>query len=595
MSGKTIMNKPDFSEIFSFITKYTSPSVMLKKDTDTWRFHESYDLEVTDKTYEDPKDTALLLGMKIVFFNDEYCLLSVKPEFENNKLIKCLFDHTREFSNMKSKDEYLKKLCFQLSCLEKLLPSIMEPLPADMTLYFILDSLSEMFDCSCALYSHSETKYTFNSSVGDFDFNKTFSPERKLLSSEVIFRECCCYSRIIDENDRDYILFFHKNISWKKEEISILKSIISLFGKYREFLRERQNSEETMGMMSQLNFILDLIYNFSTKILSSKNFDELIINISDSIREIFQSEFSAIYFRIKGTDKFKIKSHSSVRKNLVFPKYLKYDNNLKTAIFIPEDDDCDECINDELIDKNYFIELTSEKDCFIILGKSVIGDYLSAKNIQILDNLIPLDIKRAFTLIENINEIEYQKEYTMSIVNDMNYLFDNLSEIWNLENNSEIKNTINSLISKNHGFNIENISLYDFPAEEKQNIIKYGSAENPFGYAEVSFKNVMDLKKSNIAKFTVKNALTAMENARVFKPEKNILNISEMVFDFLRVKYRMKGFDTVPNCFILENLENFNIDEIDKYGVGIFTDSKLYYATFLESDDLKYIISERNL
>ncbi len=575
------------------LLKAAGSSILLKKTQNFWTVFETHEHDIDIHEFSSPYQACEILDMAIVLIDEDTCILVTDPDAKKAELMSSMYYQSKKFKTLEKKAVFLENLCFQLSGLEQLLPSLMEPFPSDTALRFMIDSLSTIFTCSCAYYRMNGSIGELQNKIGDIHFPETVENPRKIQYSEIIQDADNCHALISDENDDEYLIMFQRKSKWHSEELSILKSILSLFCKYRELLREKLKSETSCDSLSQLGFIVEIFRIFSAKVVNSGDFKELCINLCDSLKEIFQARFSAIYVKSEYTDTFSLNCFSSLDKHLEIPKEIEafvYNSEQNIKSHMPER------LGNLPVSKTYPFKPDEFRECFVVIGESVVQNYLSTEIVQILDFWLPLEITRAFSLLGAIQTMEHQNEFIQSIIDDMLYILDNTLFLESKENTDDILNSLNSLIYESYSFKFEKAVFgNDIDLNEKYTFVS-GDGEFPNAALKIENDEILDSKKYLLAKFTAHQFFKAAEKSKMIRPEQRIIHFEDIVKPLLEAKYHTAGFPNPSYHFILKPDNGFNMENLEKYGVGVFFEDKIYFLTYVcEENSLLRLLKTRNI
>ncbi|HPF17108.1 MAG TPA: hypothetical protein P5107_03075 [Thermotogota bacterium] len=296
---------------------------------------------------------------------------------------------------------------------------------------------------------------------------------------------------------------------------------------------------------------------------------------------MYQAEFVVIYERIFQTDRFKIGYSVDLGKR-VFEDPLIFSGKVQMG-----KQDCETQFEYQ---KSFGINTDSGSDFLIFIGESVLENYYKQEIIHVLDDIIPAEIKRAFSNVDAFKKINEQSEYIERIVAEMGYLSENLQEIEQVADGDALIEKLNLIAENATGSRIEEINLYDFLEDDLEHkTLTFGNNKRPLGTVRYHKVAGQDLKEAYLLSFLGQIGLQTQEKLNVFQPGQEISSLENIVVDFLKVKYRLSGLPGKPSVYRLE-VSQVDVNSLSGYGVGLKVGDTLFFATFLSSDDLNRVI-----
>ena len=220
----------------------------------------------------------------------------------------------------------------------------------------------------------------------------------------------------------------------------------------------------------------------------------------------------------------------------------------------------------------------------------MLENYYKKEILSVLDDIVPAEIKRAFSNVDAFNKIQEQTEYIQQIVTEMGYLSENLQEIEQVKDTDFLLQQLNMLAENTMRATFKEINLYETPQnDDNKKKITIGNNDTPLGHVVYEKEVNEDLKDAYLLSFLSQIGLQTQEKINVFEPGVGISSFENIVVDFLKVKYRLSGLSGKPSVFRLDLTE---LDEktLDGYGVGLKVGDNLFFATYLSSEDLNSVI-----
>jgi 23S rRNA maturation mini-RNase III len=565
-------------EAKQYITEILSPAILLAHvhEDSCWRIIDARDVDIKEFEFEDLDKLINAFDGEVLAKDENFCLLTKSDDEDKKSMLKKYWQQTTTLEELNSDKHTLTKFTYQLLNLEKLIPSLLEPFPIEILLNILIDSLGEIFTSSAAAYTSLESgKIKKVGSVGHYEFPEELDRFNRCYAGSVIEEDSFLVSSISEEENQ-YFIIFKRDTLFQEEEVSILKMLTSLLQKSRHLLNEQSKQLEVETLVSQFEFALQILKNFSVTILSSFDEKELQKNICDAIKEMFQAEYISIYERIANTERFKLLQFVDLKKR-------KFDETVELSV----------CIETGKIEteapfyyqKCYGIKTDSDREILIFMGESVLENYYKKEIIQTLDKIIPTEINRAFSNVDAINTVKEQSEYIENIARNMLYISENLQEIEKVGNKKKLLEKINDLSEYSMNTRFEDLKLYEKDTSEDKKIMTVGSDDSILGSVVFEKETSSDMKEDYMLSFLSQIALQTNEKINVFKPDESITDFEDVAVDFLKVKYRLAGFTGKPSVFQLD-ADLINSESLDGYGVGIKVGSTVFFASYLSGADL---------
>jgi len=583
MFGKELIKSLGTPEAKQHMVEILAPAVLLVKDTDeVWRVADARKVKTTQFEYNSLEDALSDFEGEVFAADSKFCLLTKSEDYEIKELLKNYWTHSTALEELNQDKNILTKFTYQLLSIEKLIPSLLEPFPVEILLNILIDSLGEVFTASAAAYACTGTgKIKKVGSTGHQLFPEIMDKFGRCYPGSVVKDERYLVSSISEDDKEQYFIIFKRETPFQEEEISILRTVTSLLQKSRYLIKEQTRHQEIESLVSQFEFILEILKNFSVAILSTFEESKLSKNICDAIKEMFQAEFVVIYERMSATDRFKMNYSVDLGKR-VFPDPLIYGSIVETGKQICEVPfDYQKCFG---------IKTESGLDFLIFIGESVLENYYKKEIISVLDDIVPAEIKRAYSNVDAVKKIQEQSEYIQRIVTEMGYLAENLQEIEQVKDTDHLIEQLNMAAENTTGAVIKEVHLYK-PVEKTDSgkKIVIGEPSAPLGHVVYEKAFNEDLKDAYLLSFLSQIGLQTQEKINVFEPGKGISSFENIVVDFLKVKYRLSGLSGMPSVFRLD-LSELDERALEGYGVGLKVGDSLFFATYLSSEDLNSVI-----
>src|SRR6056297_414369 len=584
MFGKELIKSLGTPEAKQHMVEILAPAVLLVKDTDeVWRVADARKVKTTRFEYNSLEDALSDFEGEVFAADSKFCLLTKSEDYEIKELLKNYWHHSTALEELNRDKNILTKFTYQLLSIEKLIPSLLEPFPVEVLLNILIDSLGEVFTASAAAYAcMGNGKIKKVGSTGTKQFPEKMDKFGRCYPGSVIEDQSYLVSSISEDDNEQYFIIFHREIAFQEEEISILRTLTSLLQKSRFLIKEQTQHQEIESLVSQFEFILEILKNFSVTILSTFDETKLTKSICDALKEMFQAEFVVIYERINMTDRFTLNYTVDLGKR-DFNDPLIYTGEIDTGKL-----DCKTDFNHQ---KCFGIQTDSGLEFLIFIGESVLENYYKKEIISVLDDIVPAEIKRAFSNVDAFKKIREQSEYIEKIVTEMGYMAENLQEIEQVKDTDSLLEQLNMVAENTTGAHFKEINLYQSimdEAQEKKVVI--GDKASPLGHVVYEKENNEDLKDAYLLSFLSQIGLQSQEKINVFEPGVSISSFETIVVDFLKVKYRLSGLSGRPSVFRLD-LAELDVSILEGYGVGLKVGDSLFFATYLSSDDLNSVMS----
>lgn len=583
MFGVKLIKALGTPEAKQHMVEILSPAVLLAKSPDNiWRVADAREVEITRFEFESVEEVIGEFGGEIFAMDSDNCLLTKSADENAKGLLKNYWHHSKALEELNRDKNILTKFTYQLLSIEKLIPSLLEPFPVEVLLNILIDSLGEVFTAYAAAYScMGNHKLKKVGSTGNNEFPDELEEFTRCYPGSVIEDNTYLVSSISEGDSEQYFIVFKRAEPFQEEEISILRTLTSLLQKSRYLISEQTKHREIESLVSQFEFILEILKNFSVRILSTFDGEELERNICDAIKEMFQAEFVMLYQKIELIDKFKL-VYSVNLKNSDFDESIQYSGKIETGIMSLE-------IGFNF-NKCFGIKTESGSEYLIFIGESVLENYYKREITGILDKIIPAEIERAFSNVTAVDRIKEQSEYIERIVKEMCYLSENLQEIERVKDKNALLEKLNLISANTSNFSFKDIRLYEDSKEQGGNkSFRVGDETSLLGSVEYTKDTTDDMKDNYILSFLSQIGLQTQEKINVFKPEQTVSSIENIVVDFLKVKYRLSGLMGNPSVYSLDK-DNVDLNKLEGYGVGLKTSEALFFATYLSSDDLNSIL-----
>jgi hypothetical protein len=560
------------------IAEILSPAILLSYvDKDScWRVVDARDVEISEFEFENLEKLIDEFQGEVLARDDNFCLLTKSNDEEKKMMLKKYWHQTTTLEALNKDKNTLTKFTYQLLSLEKLIPSLLEPFPVEILLNILIDSLGEIFTSCAAAYTKDDNGILKKvGNVGCYDFPDEFEVCKRCYPGSVVFSDGYLMT-CISEDTYSYYLLFKRDTDFEEEELSILKMLTSLLQKSRFLLNEQSKQSEVSTLVSQFEFALQILKNFSVAILSVFDEKALYQNICDAIKEMFQAESVAIYERIEDSFTFKCLNYVDLRNQKV-PEFIQVE-------FSGDFESCNISV-EKLPRKTYKLRTESGREIIIFIGESVLENYYKKEILSTLDKIVPAEIKRAFSNVDAIKTVKEQSEYIENIAQNMLYVSENLQEIERVSTKEQLLEKMNDLADYSVNTRFDDIKLYEKVEAEERTVLHIGDSDSTLGSVVLNTKSASNMKEDYMLSFLSQIALQTHEKMNVFKPGETVTDLEAVIVDFLKVKYRLAGFAGIPSIYQL-NAEACESNTLDGRGVGLKVGSILFFASYLSGEDI---------
>jgi len=242
-----------------------------------------------------------------------------------------------------------------------------------------------------------------------------------------------------------------------------------------------------------------------------------------------------------------------------------------------------------IYEKCFIINLEEDKEIILICGTPNIENFLLNEISEILDSVIPIEIERAFRNVYSFKLIQSQKEYLDKIVEEMDFFSNNLLDFEHSKSKEELLSQIRALTKGVYNFSINSLELYESGRKtrqksKKEEIIEFHSKAAYLGKVSFTQKYVLDKKENLLLNFLSRTALLSLEKLLIINSDKDIVSYKDIITPFLNSKYRLAGFPSVPNIFVIPS--TYKKETLEGLGVGLEFEQNLFFATFLSEQDI---------
>lgn len=550
------------------------PAILLKYMGEKWNVTDLSDLQIDTYTFSTLEDIRNTIEGEVVYQSEETLLITQSTHSEAIRLCRAYFDHSEKIRTLETQQQNIIRFNFQMIGVEQLIPSLLEPFPAEVMINFVLDSLSEIFICSLACYKHSFDNYTKIGQFGAFSFPDTLKMDRTLYPGEMLRKDGTHYLSFEDEEGKSYILSFIREEGFSNEEVSLLKALTSLLQKSRQLIKEQIKNSEIRMIVNQFAYVMEMISNFSKEVLTSTSIEDLKKRIADALRELFQAEYILIYEKISMIDMYNLEYTLSLTE-YSFPEKLPFYENQSTL----------EGFNISY-EKYYHVKAPQGEPYLIIIGKSVSDQYVLSDVMENVDRIIPEEISRAIANAKAFITIEDQKLYMEKIAEDITYLSDNILDFETMHTAGDLMESIGFFTRNTTNFEISRTYLYEHI--EGDNIIRIDHSGSILGSVRYIKNRELDMRDQYLLSYLSKILLLSEEKIRLINNAQSIISFDELIIHYLKMKYRMSGLGGDIRIYRLPVCEDDSVFE--GLAVGIRTKEALYIATFLEEDDIKKLL-----
>ncbi len=498
--------------IDEMIVNTLSKGVSLRKSDESWVVTAlTPNLDIPKMVFSYPEEELKDFGFVKVYESKNFKIFS--NELLKEEIFKLIEKSEKllEYNNMENR---LVKYSYEINGVGTVLSSLFDPLPIDYLLPLFAETLSELFAVSVGVYKKSDGHYVLQSFSGLNVFEKTIE-ELTLSESLFIKTQSKEYAlKYFSEVDGEFLIFVSGK-EFEFEEETILNTIALVFKKGRELYEKGTTTNALEGVISQYNFIIQSLSEFSGKILTATDLDVLAKNIVDYIREIYQANFSAIYSGKKG---FTLVS-SNILKGNVPDDYDKLGKDKISEIF-----------EMDVLDNKWII----------VVGDEIIPGYLKPELREIIASIIPSEIKRAVENILYINKIKEDKEKLEFINNNISFIVSNYLNL-QLKKKDEILKVFEDYTSSLLPFKIVFANLFE-EAEDFESYEKITCYRDGITYGYVYFEKIRELEETELELLNLISIvlLSIIENSEIYNFDNNILEELDLI-KLGKYKYYKKG------------------------------------------------------
>jgi hypothetical protein len=416
--------------------------------------------------------------------------------------------------------------------------------------------------------------------TGSYVFPKEMNQIENCCPGTVKMHKDCLIASLNDEAQKQYFLFFKREQAFRDEEKSIMKTLINLIEKSRMLLSEEEKSRKYEESIDQFTYLIEMIECFSSNISSAEDLQGLSALVISSLREMFLSDFVAVYARDKHNEGV-FKAISSLddtheNKTIVYEKTL---SNGKISLDV-----------DFFYQKCFAVKTNLDSEFLIFMGRSILDDLINDEVTTNIEMILSMILSNAYSnvdLLRKINHIEMSLE---ECSRNASFLSSIQPDIDKSKNKDHLENKINFLSEFSSDMSIKKMTLYD-EIEEKESeedyLVTIKDSSNCFGSVAYRKKDKRIAPiDENFLTFLSQVALSTYEKIKVFAPEKNIVNIEDMQSNFLKAKYRLAEFPGEPEVLHLK-IDQYDLNTIKSYGTGLIVGNDLFFATTLSESELK--------
>ncbi len=486
--------------------------ISLRKSDENWVVTAlTPNIDIIKMLYSYPEEELREFGLIKVYESKNLKIFS--NELLKEEIFK-LIEKSEKLLEYKNMENRLIKYSYEINGVGTVLSSLFDPLPIDYLLPLFAETLSELFAVSVGVFKKTENHYTLQSFSGINVFEKTIE---ELSFSESLFVKTQNKKYVLkycSEIDGEFLIV----ISGKElefEEETILNTIALVFKKGRELYEKGTTTNVLEGVISQYNFIIQSLSEFSGKILTATDLNVLAKNIVDYVREIYQANFSAIY---SGKKNFTLVS-SNILKGEVPDNFDKLD---KTKIF-------------ELFELNIL-----DSKWIIVIGNEIIPGYLKPEIRELLSSIIPSEIKRAVENILYIQQIKEDNKKLEFINSNISFIVSNYLGL-QLKSKVEVLKVFEEYTAHLLPFRIVFANLFE-EAERYEKYEKLICSRDGVTYGYVYFEKSRELDELELELLSLMAIvlLTIIENSEIYNFESNILDELDLI-RLAKYKYYKKG------------------------------------------------------
>ena len=567
----------------SCIGEMLSPSVLLSKREidDRWEIIDLNNMTLNQYVFDAKQDLLDTLKGEVFFEGPDQCLITQNQDEKTKTFLRLCLEQSQKMEKLEEEKQNLTKFSYQLINLEKLVPSLMEPFSFELLLNLIIDSLSELFVSSAAAYYMNQDGNLFKvGNTGSYVFPKEMSRIENCCHGTVKMYQDCLIASIQDESQKQYFLFFKREQPFKDEEISIMKTLINLIEKSRMLMSEEEKSRKFEECIDQFTYLVEMVECFSSNISSADDLQGLNASVISSLREMFLSDFVAVYAgdkHNKGVFKAINSLEDSHDQNTIV-----YEQPVSNGKVTPN--------VDFFYQKCFGVKTKLDNEFLIFMGRSILDDMIKDEVTANIEMILSMTLTNAYSnidLLNKMNDIEMTME---ECAQNASFLSSIQPDIDKSKNIDHLGNKINFLSEFSSEMSLHNMSLYqEIKEKESENdyLVTIKDSMNCYGSVVYRKKdNHMTPFDENFLQFLSQVALSAHEKIMVFSPEKNIVKIEDVQTHFLKAKYRLAGFSGEPEILQLK-ADQYDLNAIKHYGTGLIIGSTLFFATTLSESELK--------
>lgn len=567
----------------SCISEALAPSVLLSKREidEKWEIIDLNNIELDKYVFDAKNDAIETLKGEVFFDGPDKCLITKNQDKEMKIYLRLFLEQSQKMEKLEEEKQSLTKFSYQLINLDKLVPSLMEPFSFELLLNLIIDSLSELFVSSAAAYYMNQEGKLFKvGNTGDYVFPKEMNQIENCCPGTVKIHKDCLVASLNDEVQKQYFLFFKREQAFRDEEKTIMKTLIYLVEKSRKLLSEEEKSRKYEECIDQFTYLIEMIECFSSNTSSAEDLQGLNALVVSSLRELFLSDFVAVYARDRhNEDVFKsISSFDNAHENrtIVYEKTL---SNGKISLDV-----------DFFYQKCFAVKTSLDSEFLIFMGRSILDDLINNEVTTNIEMILSMILSNAYSnvdLLGKINRVEMSME---ECSRNASFLSSIQPDIDKSKNKDHLEKKINFLSEFSSDMSLKKMTLYN-EMEEKESeenyLVTIKDSSNCYGSVAYRKKDKLNAPiDENFLIFLSQVALSTYEKIKIFAPEKNIINVEDMQANFLKAKYRLAGFPGEPEVFILKT-DQYDLNTIKRYGTGLIVGNDLFFATILSESELK--------
>ncbi|ABR30522.1 hypothetical protein SU69_03400 [Thermosipho melanesiensis] len=552
-----IKNLHKFSEVFGtvlideFLMNSFKYTVVLRKINNNWNISYVNEVLVEDFVFNSLEDAKKNFSFLPLIYEIGNVVIFSKEPLPKELLE--IYKKSEQFAALFNIEERLTKFSYQISGIGAIISSLTEPLPIDLMLPLLAETVSELFLTPVGVYKLVKNKGTLTYYSGKNIFEKEIEIN---LNANYYFGKFFNnkYGFIFKEKNYDtfYVILGREKLDL--EEQSILNAIGIVFQKGRELLNTTEVYNQTERLLNQYEFILKSLSEFSLHVLSSTNFEELKSNITDYISEIYQSKYVLLY---EGKENFTLKFSKQLEK-LSFPKIVnkkELENIIKNSL-------------------DYYKFKILGNEIYIILGEEILPDFLDKQIKTTLKEIISTEILRAIENVLSHQQLLKEKAKVEFYNTTISFLIENFLSLKEMQP-EKILEIFESYSSSFFPFTIKGVSLYNnyfFGKTKALKAIEIKNLTTPIGKVFYESKRDLSFEEKSLLVFSSIIVLSAVEDSFVFGnkeiKKENILEIAKLKYfryylekpkiiegehelSVITIKFEDKTYSILPEMFLI--------------------------------------------